>query len=34
MEETKWGCHVNLAPAEREVEGLALVQAAVAARQF
>jgi hypothetical protein len=25
------GCHVNLAPAEREVEGLALVQAAVAA---
>ena len=27
-------CHVNLALAEREVEGLALVQAAVAARQF
>jgi len=32
--EVRWGCHVNLAPAEREVEGLALVQAAVAARQL
>jgi hypothetical protein len=28
------GCHVNLAPAEREVERLALGQAAVATRQF
>ena len=27
-------CHVNLAPAERESKGSALVQAAVAARQF
>jgi hypothetical protein len=28
------GCHVNLAPAKREAKGSALVQAAVAARQF
>ena len=27
-------CHVNLASAERESKGSALVQAAVAARQF
>jgi hypothetical protein len=27
-------CHVNDAPAERESKGSALVQAAVAARQF
>jgi hypothetical protein len=27
-------CHMNLAPAERESKGSALVQAAVAARQF
>jgi hypothetical protein len=30
----KRDCHVNLAPAERESKGSALVQAAVAARQF
>ena len=30
----EWGCHVNLAPTERETKGSALVQAAVAARQF
>ena len=34
IKEWQRGCHVNLAPAEREVEGLALVQAAVAARQL
>jgi hypothetical protein len=28
------GCHMNLVPAERESKGSALVQAAVAARQF
>ena len=34
LEQLDRDCHVNLAPAERESKGLALVQAAVAARQF
>jgi hypothetical protein len=34
MENSQGGCHVNLAPAERESKGSALVQAVVAARQF
>jgi hypothetical protein len=33
-DEIGWDRHVNLAPAERESKGSALVQAAVAARQF
>ena len=33
-EEARRDCHVNVAPAERESKGSALVQAAVAARQF
>jgi hypothetical protein len=33
-EDLRRGCHVNLAPAERESKGSALVQTAVAARQF
>ncbi len=34
LEVVRGDCHVNLAPAERESKGSALVQAAVAARQF
>jgi transposase-like protein len=34
LDEMAGDCHVNLAPTERESKGSALVQAAVAARQF